>query len=88
MQTSPRRVKQAAGVFHPTIDEFDISETTKRHLRTRGIATLFPIQVGVVFLVLWPAMSCDEDCRLIYVYPMNVGGYTLLQRGARFKTTP
>ncbi|CAN0094457.1 unnamed protein product, partial [Laminaria digitata] len=32
------------GVAHPSIDDFDISETTKGHLRTRGIATLFPIQ--------------------------------------------
>ncbi|CAN0165128.1 unnamed protein product [Pylaiella littoralis] len=34
----------AAGVQHPSVDEFDISETTKGHLRKRGIATLFPIQ--------------------------------------------
>lgn len=33
---------------HPSLDEFDISETTKGHLRKRGIATLFPIQVWLV----------------------------------------
>lgn len=38
-------VCQVAKVVHPSIDDFDISETTKGHLRARGIATLFPIQV-------------------------------------------
>ncbi|CAM9298724.1 unnamed protein product [Choristocarpus tenellus] len=33
-----------APVDHPSIDTFDISETTKGHLRARGIGSLFPIQ--------------------------------------------
>lgn len=45
--TSPDK---AAGVVHPSIDEFDISEATKGHLRGRGIDTLFPIQVGGVLV--------------------------------------
>lgn len=64
------RFCQMSQTAHPSIDEFDICDVTKGHLRARGITTLFPIQVCSSVSYSAPVKLEEVEIHV----PWNAGG--------------